>query len=182
MSEMEKGVKWWLRYVIVPLVGGGGVIALLVAFINKPDVPMNPETRAAPQPGAEIVEAGGETQRGSLEERSMPATIVIIVVPSRGSGGDSRGVIAGRVVGLSDPMKYRVALYAHTDRWYVQPTSEEPLILIGNDGSWESTTHLGSEYAALLVAPSFVPPESASAVPGGEDVVAFARTGAAVNP
>ena len=36
MSELEKGLKWWLRYVIVPMLAGGGVLATLVAFLLRP--------------------------------------------------------------------------------------------------------------------------------------------------
>ncbi|WP_420641791.1 hypothetical protein [Candidatus Leptofilum sp.] len=32
----ESGAKWWLRYILVPLFGGGGVIAIVVALINNP--------------------------------------------------------------------------------------------------------------------------------------------------
>src|SRR5205085_2080970 len=31
----ETGIKWWLRYVVVPLIGGGGVIAIIVALIPQ---------------------------------------------------------------------------------------------------------------------------------------------------
>lgn len=34
--QLEHGFKWWLRYVIVPLVGGGGIIAVVVAKIDRP--------------------------------------------------------------------------------------------------------------------------------------------------
>ena len=36
MSDNEHGAKWWIRFVIVPLIGGGGLIAIMVAFINRP--------------------------------------------------------------------------------------------------------------------------------------------------
>jgi hypothetical protein len=39
MTDSEDGYKWWLRYIIVPLVGGGGLVALLVAVIDKPSPP-----------------------------------------------------------------------------------------------------------------------------------------------
>jgi len=38
-GENESGFKWWMRYVIVPLIGGGGVIAILVAKIEHPTQP-----------------------------------------------------------------------------------------------------------------------------------------------
>lgn len=37
MSETEKGVRWWVRYVFVPLLGSGGIAALLIALIFKMD-------------------------------------------------------------------------------------------------------------------------------------------------
>jgi hypothetical protein len=36
MAEEEKGAKWWFRYVIVPIIGGGGAIAVITAYIAKP--------------------------------------------------------------------------------------------------------------------------------------------------
>ena len=31
----ERGLYWWVRYVVVPIIGGGGVIAIIVAFIAR---------------------------------------------------------------------------------------------------------------------------------------------------
>jgi parallel beta-helix repeat protein len=35
MADPESGVKWWIRYAVVPLIGGGGLIALIIAFFAK---------------------------------------------------------------------------------------------------------------------------------------------------
>ena len=35
MGEVESGVKWWLRYVLVPLIGGGGLVALVLQLGPK---------------------------------------------------------------------------------------------------------------------------------------------------
>lgn len=35
-SELESGAKWWVRYVIVPVLGSGGLIAIIVGFMNRP--------------------------------------------------------------------------------------------------------------------------------------------------
>lgn len=45
MSNLESGFKWWIRYVIVPLVAGGGVIALIATALKddkkaEPPVPV----------------------------------------------------------------------------------------------------------------------------------------------
>ena len=182
MADTEHGIRWWIRYVIVPLIGGGGFIALMVAYINQPNAPKPTDTLIPSERGPATAETGIEVLTPSLEERHGPATIVILVIPYRGSGPDSRGVISGKVQGIHDPSKYRVVLYALTDRWYVQPAFNEALTLINSDGSWANTTHLGSEYAAMLVASSFKPPESPNALPGGEAVLAFTRAGASISP
>lgn len=76
-------------------------------------------------------------------------------VPRAGEGADSQGDIAGRVVGLDAPQRYKVVLYAHTDWWYVQPLAADPYTDIGTDGTWSNWTHLGKRYAAMVVKPSF---------------------------
>jgi hypothetical protein len=36
MPESEKGIRWWMRYVIVPLLSGGGIVAILfAAFLSS---------------------------------------------------------------------------------------------------------------------------------------------------
>lgn len=35
----ETGLKWWIRFVIVPIIGGGGIIALIVAYGSRPPRP-----------------------------------------------------------------------------------------------------------------------------------------------
>ncbi|WP_294000550.1 hypothetical protein [Sphaerotilus sp.] len=36
MAVEEEGYKWWLRYVAVPLIGTGGLVALVAAYISRP--------------------------------------------------------------------------------------------------------------------------------------------------
>lgn len=39
-NKSEKGIKWWIRYVIIPfLVGGGGLISLIIVFMQTKDSP-----------------------------------------------------------------------------------------------------------------------------------------------
>jgi hypothetical protein len=78
------------------------------------------------------------------------AEIHITQVPPRGSGPDRVETIAGTVKGV-DFSQYKVLLYARTDKWYVQPYIDSPYTAISKDGRWRADTHLGSEYAALLV-------------------------------
>jgi hypothetical protein len=53
-NSLERGLKWWLRYVIVPLVGGGGIIAIWVATIERS------KDATHPKPSVEKPEAGPE--------------------------------------------------------------------------------------------------------------------------
>lgn len=154
----------------------------MIALINQPHVSTNTEAPLPMQHDTKKSDTSNKIPAIPSEEHYQPATVIILVVPSRGAGPDSKGVISGRVGGLSDTTKYRIVLYAFTDRWYVQPTSDEPLTFIHGNGNWESTTHLGSEYAALLVASSFDPPESPDFIPGGDAVIAFTKIEATIHP
>jgi hypothetical protein len=67
-------------------------------------------------------------------------------------------------------------LYAKTDgRWGLCQQSGQPFINIEGNGSWKASVHLGLQYAALLVDPSYNPPEQAESLPiVGNGVVALA--------
>src|SRR5215470_17804050 len=81
-------------------------------------------------------------------------------VPPKNPGGPlTMGVITGRVNGPHEGMM--LVLYARSGRdnkWYVQPYFRQPLTNITHDSSWNSATHLGTEYAAFLVQPGYAPP------------------------
>jgi hypothetical protein len=70
-------------------------------------------------------------------------------------GPDTRDTIAGMVRGHTAG-DYRVLVYARADAWYIQPTpfSLQP---IQNDGTWQTWTHTGSNYAALVVRKEYKP-------------------------
>jgi hypothetical protein len=99
--------------------------------------------------------------------------IQFTAVPEAGSGGSERMVrIAGRVTGAAPGQ--RIVLFAKAGVWWVQPTTAEPFTIIRPDSTWESTTHLGIEYAALLVDSTFRPPDTAERLPAGPSVLAVA--------
>jgi hypothetical protein len=90
----------------------------------------------------------------------------VTTIPRAGEGGaDETDSIAGTAVGviLQDA---RVVIYAHAgDRWWVQPLATTPLTEIRAEGRWQTTTHLGFEYAALLVHKSHSPEGQRFALP-----------------
>ena len=69
----------------------------------------------------------------------------------------------------------RIVLYARSGHWWVQPLTVQPFTTVQPDGTWENTTHLGTEYAALLVDSAFRPPDTTEALPKpGGSVIAVA--------
>jgi signal transduction histidine kinase len=92
-----------------------------------------------------------------------PNIEVIIVPPAHRGGGEELDVISGRVHGASN--QQRIVLYARSGAWYVQPFADQPFTEIKPDNTWSNSTHLGTEYAALLVEPGYVPPPSAFPLP-----------------
>jgi hypothetical protein len=93
-------------------------------------------------------------------------------IPPCGAGVNSRGDISGHIHGLEKPEAYKVVIYAHTDRWYVQPLISHPFTDVDGGGNWSNWTHLGRRYAALVVGPSFQPPSKPEELPDvGSEVV-----------
>jgi hypothetical protein len=70
----------------------------------------------------------------------------------------------------------RIVMYAKTDgRWQVCRQSGQPFTNIEADGRWKASVHLGIQYAALLVDPTYNPPEQTESLPiVGNGVVALA--------
>jgi hypothetical protein len=82
-------------------------------------------------------------------------------------------VIEGRVTGAQPGQ--RLVLYAKTDgRWGVCRQSGQPFTNIEADDRWKALVHLGIQYAALLVDPTYNPPEQTESLPiVGNGVVAL---------
>lgn len=93
------------------------------------------------------------------------------IPPAHRGGTQDLDVIKGKVTGAKT--EHRIVLYARSGAWYVQPYADQPFTNINADSTWSSTTHLGTEYAALLVAPDYVPPPVTIDLPSiGDRVVA----------
>ncbi|MBL8213810.1 MAG: hypothetical protein JNK87_24040 [Bryobacterales bacterium] len=109
--------------------------------------------------------------------QQAPAVTPVIefrVVPEAGPGGPDRmATIAGTVRGVRAGQ--RIVLFAKSGQWWVQPFSNRPYTAIADDGGFESATHLGTEYAAVLVDASYKPPKVVERLPvDGAGVVAVA--------
>ncbi len=110
----------------------------------------------------------GACQRGipkpSIEFTKIPVAAV--------GGLDNMDTIQGRVIGVRP--EQRIVLYAKSGgRWWIQPFARDPLFTkIQGDSKWKNVTHLGEEYAALLVDPRYSPPQTTELLPATGGAVA----------
>lgn len=95
-------------------------------------------------------------------------------VPLADKGGDpTLDTIAGRVIGARPGQQ--IILFARSGAWYVQPFADQQFTIIQPDSTWRNSTHLGTEYAALLVDREYRPPLKTDVLPSpGGSVVAVA--------
>ena len=101
-------------------------------------------------------------------------SVEFVSVPMAEQGGAEKlDDIAGRAVGAR--VGQRIVLYARSGAWYVQPYADRPFTAIRPDSTWKNSTHLGTEYAALLVEEGYDPPAKIDELPkAGGGVVALA--------
>jgi hypothetical protein len=93
---------------------------------------------------------------GCKTKPPSPAKILFTKVPDFGQGNGSQlDPIEGRVENAQPGQK--VVLYAKSGDWWVQPVTQNPFTTVQSDSSWKNFTHPGSNYAALLVNPGYVP-------------------------
>src|ERR1700761_7445485 len=93
-------------------------------------------------------------------------------IPPAAQGGRERvDTISGRVSGARPGQQ--IVVYARSGPWWVQPWPDKAFIPIKQDSTWTTSTHLGFEYAALLVDPGYHPPPTIDTVPvAGGSVIA----------
>jgi hypothetical protein len=77
------------------------------------------------------------------------------IPPAAEGGREKVDTIAGRVKNARPGQQ--IVIYAHSGPWWVQPWPDRPFIPIKADSTWSTETHLGFEYAALLVDPDYHP-------------------------
>src|ERR1700751_3434075 len=85
-------------------------------------------------------------------------------IPPAAQGGRERvDTITGRVTGAHPGQQ--IVVYARSGPWWVQPWPDKPFIPIQADSTWGTSTHLGFEYAAMLVEPGYHPPPTMDTPP-----------------
>ena len=112
----------------------------------------------------------------ACDSQSRPSVEITRVPPAAEGGPVRLGTIEGYVSG-NQPGQ-RIVLYARYGPWWVQPLTEQPFTEINDDLTWKNSTHLGTEYAALLVDSSYHPAAVVGSIPapgGGVLAVAVRR-------
>lgn len=116
--------------------------------------------------GLSVAGCGRKQQAPSIEMTHVPV--------ADAGGPVQMDFVSGRVNGAKTGE--RIVLYAHGGGWWVQPTARDPFTQIQPDQTWKNTTHLGTEYAALLVGPGYRPALQVAVLPSlGNGVLAIAN-------
>jgi hypothetical protein len=106
-------------------------------------------------------------------ENNSGSSIEFTHIPPAAQGGRERlDTISGRV--RNDRPNQQIVIYAHSGQWWVQPWPDHPFIPIKADSTWSTETHLGFEYAALLVNPDYHPLPTMDVAPTQGPSVALA--------
>jgi len=109
-------------------------------------------------------------------------SVVFTQVPPAGGGPESLERISGRVE--HSPPGVRIVLYARSlDTWWIQPFRSRGITEVTANGDWSNVTHLGKEYAALLVNSTYQPASRLSTLPAaGGSILATTVTKASTEP
>jgi hypothetical protein len=102
-------------------------------------------------------------------------------IPPAAQGGRERvDTISGRVTGAKPGEQ--IVIYARSGPWWVQPWPDKPFIPIQSDSTWTTPTHLGFEYAAMLVDAGYQPPPTMDIAPVQGDTVVAVTIAKGVGP
>ncbi|MCM3870548.1 MAG: hypothetical protein ND895_07645 [Pyrinomonadaceae bacterium] len=108
---------------------------------------------------------------GSRPPKTVASIEFNVIPPAEAGGADRVATISGSVVGARPGQQ--IVLFARSGKWWVQPVADQPFTTIQPDSKWTNSTHLGTEYAALLVEPGYRPAPTIDVLPTeGGDVVA----------
>lgn len=118
----------------------------------------------------------------SRQDAPGPSIKFTKVPPAHEGGPDRANMIEGHVVGAHSGQQ--IVLYAKSGQWWVQPLVNRPFTKIQADSKWSNSTHLGTEYAALLVEPGYRPADTMDSLPtrGGAVVAVASVKGEAPAP
>jgi len=97
------------------------------------------------------------------ESASAPSIEFTRIPPAAQGGRERVDTITGRAFGARPGQQ--IVIYARSGPWWVQPWPDRPFVTIQSDSTWSTETHLGFEYAALLVDKDYRPPPTMHVAP-----------------
>jgi hypothetical protein len=99
--------------------------------------------------------------------KEPPPRVTISGIPPAGEGGPGRTEPISGTASGPDLRNLRIVIYAYAGgQWWVQPTVASPLTPIdAGTGKWDTDTHLGRSYAALLVRSGYKAPATSDGLP-----------------
>jgi hypothetical protein len=106
-------------------------------------------------------------------QTSAPAIEFTKIPPAAQGGRERVDTIEGRVANARPGQ--RIVIYAQSGPWWVQPWPDRPFIPIRKDSTWGTETHLGFQYAALLVDRDFAPSPTMDMAPTQGGPVALVK-------
>ncbi len=106
--------------------------------------------------------------RGTRDSNG-PSIVFARIPQADPAGSASNDIIEGRVTGASPGQK--IVLYAKTGRWWVQPLADQPITELRPNFTWTNATHLGTQYAALLVKDGYRPQSVLDSLPQTDDKI-----------
>jgi hypothetical protein len=117
----------------------------------------------------------------SSQDLQQPSIVFVHIPPNQSGGPELLDDLSGKV--LNGPPGARIVVYARNEVWWVQPFRSRPFTEIGPDGNWKAATHLGTDYAVLLVSQGYQPPVQIKELPvSGGGVLAIALTKGTAGP
>jgi len=109
----------------------------------------------------------------SRQADTRPSIDFTKIPPAAEGGRERMDNIAGSVRGARPGQQ--IVIYVRSGPWWVQPWPDHALIPIRADSTWSTDTHLGFEYAALLVDPGYSPPPTMDAAPSQGGPISFVK-------
>jgi len=131
-----------------------------------------------------IVAATGVLAEGCRTAPTTPRPAIRFtrIPKADASGSDKNDIIEGTVTGSHEGQQ--IVLYAKNGSWWLQPLLEAPFTRILPNSKWLNGTHLGSDYAALLVDRGYRPDRNIKTLPavGGLVAAVTVTKGAPTSP
>jgi len=119
----------------------------------------------------------------SGQSKNQPPTIEFTRIPQADEGGRAKhDIVQGHVKGARPGQQ--IVLYSKSGIWWVQPMVNHSFTRLNDNGTWVNATHLGLEYAALLVDSGYRPAATLNALPavGGPVAAVASVKGSATSP